>query len=100
GDEDVGPAIAIEVGTDDAQPRSRDATEARFDGHIVEADARRPAVQTLVAKQPAHASLESLGSAVVAFAARPDARPGRVIVHVTDDDQVQPAVAVEIDEGR
>src|SRR5207253_3847175 len=42
-DEDVGPAIAIEIGTENSQARTGLLAQAGFQGHILEADGERGA---------------------------------------------------------
>src|SRR5207248_954379 len=53
-----------------------------------------------VAEQLADGPPERPGDAVVGAAAGHAAGPGGVVIDVVDDDQVEPAVAVVIEEGR
>src|SRR5207244_1251627 len=98
GDEDVGPAIAIEVGADDAEAGAGQPADAAGETDVGEAHPRsfagaEVAVQ-LAARTGEHARatevLVALGSQAVAF---------RVVIEVVDDDEIEEAVAVEVEEG-
>ena len=96
GDVEIDPAVTVEVGGRHAQCRPELRGEAGRVGHIQEG------AVAVVAIQPALLGAVHLRRAVDPAARRPVARriqrrvPGQVVPH----EQIEPAVAIEIDEGR
>jgi hypothetical protein len=99
GDEDIRPAIAIEVGAHHPQSGSGSGGQAGRDCHVLEAHALAGRPNAQVAEQPGDLSRKRGWSAVFAFPAGGGAGQRRVVLHVIDHDEVEPAIAVVVEES-
>ena len=99
GDEDIGPAVAGEIEAD-ARPSPGPACRPGPDATVRSSkpshfpEASQPRLRNRRITVPG----KMLGLTVIALARRADARPALVDVEVIDDGEVEPAVAVVIDE--
>src|SRR5262249_27015232 len=101
GDEHVRPAVAVEVGTEHTESRAGESAQAGGDCDVLEL---HPALRRLLAGEVVEELADPAGKrprcTVIALAAGVRAWPTRVVIDVVDDDQVEPAVAVVIEERR
>src|SRR5262249_34067124 len=97
GYQNIGPAIAIEIGTDDPQARSR-FRQPGGPCDILKPEPATPGITATIVEQPGECAWKVIGMAIIARPARwPTGKRG-VIIDIVDDDQVQPAVTIIIKE--
>src|SRR5205807_10428530 len=84
-------------GTVDAEAWPGRARQPRRHGDVLES--WRPVfAHAEIAEQARDRAAKDLRGAVILLAAGRGARPGRIVIDVVDDDEVEPAVAVEFEE--
>src|SRR5437660_1254290 len=97
GDENIRPAIAVEVRAQDSKPRPDREAEPRRLRSILKPQPRPLAIATTIAIQAGDRTLKVRRMAIVAAVATAPAREVRVKCHVVDDDEIEPAVSVVVE---
>ena len=98
GHENVGPAIAVEIGTEDAEAGSWRPCQPGGDRAVFKSEPFPGGVATPVAVKTRDRSGENARIAVGPLPCRIEAGMMRVVVKIIDHDEVQPAIAVVIEQ--